>query len=216
MAEKNPEAETTVEGSEETPSKGETKEELKARLAGLDSTFSKKQSEWSGKFEKQQNVIADLTTKTKDYETELAQLKAQLGELGGKQQEWQKQVESLQTEAATSKQRLERQSIFMQPPEEGGFSDLSSFEAKSLLRQDLSGDDLKKYLSEFRDAQSKRNEATTRKVMEGAVPPAGAGKQNGDIDAETLSKQMEEAISQGKWADFDRLNEAYVRLAAKG
>lgn len=209
----NPSGETQqADGQNTPPQTDESLETLRARLGGLNKAYNAKQTEWSTKFDKQQNVIADLTTQKKDAEVQIGQLTKQLELLSNEKGSFEKQATDFGSKAATLETQVSRMKLFMLPQDQGGFSDLAHLEAKGLLKDNLSGEDLTSYLNEYRSTLAATTKAAVQETVKGGVPPSAPTKKDGEVDATVLEGQMKEAMNKGDWAAFEALNTQWVKL----
>lgn len=203
--------------NQESSSQNESIEQLRARNGGLNRAYQKLQQENQQKISSMESLVADLTGKVKTYESSLKDYTTQVESYKSKESEYLERVSGLEQQSASMQSILERQKIFMLPPDQGGFADLAALEAKGLLRNDLkSGDELKQYLNTYRETLGANRRDAVQQTLAGITPPAnGSNKTDTVPDKEVLYSQMVSALKSGNQEDFQRLNALWVESHKK-
>jgi len=136
------------------------------RYKGLQRTFDRTQKELNALKEKEENILEQSET-TKQSEREA---KAQLDKLQKELEKKQAEFDSLTGELATHKAKGERADLIM-----SDFSDLAPFEAKGLLPQAETIEEMKEKFQAFRDALKDTVQAGVQEQVTGAGPASTGG-----------------------------------------
>ena len=193
-------------------SQSESIEQLRARNGGLNRAYQKLQQDSQQKTSSLEGLVADLTGKVKTYESSLNDYTKQVETYRSKEAEYLERVSGLEQQSVSMQSILERQKIFMLPPEQGGFSDLSALEAKGLLRTDLkAGDELTQYLHTYRETIGANRRDAVQQTLKGATPPVnGTNKADTIPDKEMLYGQMVKSLQAGNQEEFQKLNALWI------
>ena len=198
--------------NQDSASQNESIEQLRARNGGLNRAYQKLQQESTSKISSMESILADLTGKVKTYEGSIKDYTTQVESFKSKEAEYLERLSGLEQQSASMQSILERQKIFMLPPDQGGFADLAALEAKGLLRNDLkAGDELKQYLQTYRETIGANRRDAVQQTLAGMTPPANGGNKTDTVpDKEVLYNQMVSALKAGNQDDFQRLNALWV------
>lgn len=190
----------------------ESIEQLRARNGGLNRAYQKLQQESQQKVSSLEGLVAELTGKVKTYESSLNDFTKQIDSYKSKESEYLERMSGLEQQSASMQSSLERQKIFMLPPDQGGFSDLAALEAKGLLRTDLkAGDELTQYLQTYRETIGANRRDAVQQTLKGATPPVnGTTKADAVPDKEMLYGQMIKALQSGNQEEFQKLNAMWI------
>jgi chromosome segregation ATPase len=198
-------------------SQNESIEQLRARNGGLNRAYQKLQQESTQKIASMEGLIADMTGKVKTYESSLSDYTKQLETYKSKEADYMERLSGLEQQSASMQQVLERQKMFMLPPDQGGFSDLAALEAKGLLRNDFkAGDELKQYLQTYRETIGANRREAVQQTLIGSTPPAnGSSKADTVPDKEVLYDQMVKSLQSGNQEEFQKLNALWIESHKK-
>lgn len=198
--------------TQDSASQNESIEQLRARNGGLNRAYQKLQQETGQKISSMESLLAELTGKVKTYEGSIKDYTTQLESFKSKEAEYSSKLQSYEEQSANLQSALERQKMFMLPPDQGGFADLAALEAKGLLRNDLkAGDELKQYLQTYRETIGANRRDAVQQTLAGMTPPAnGSSKTDTVPDKEVLYNQMVSALKAGNQDEFQRLNALWV------
>jgi chromosome segregation ATPase len=180
-----------------------------ARYNGLNRTYQEHRQKWDGEKTQLNGVIADLTGKSKDWETKFAEVDKARATLAEQIEALNKAKTDADSKAATLEKRLSRQDLFMSK-----HPNLAGYEKEGLLRTDLEGADLDAYLDKMEAKLGAVQKAALDEVMEGATPNAAPGtREDGKLDMETLGKQIDEALDKGDMATYEALLPKWIELS---
>lgn len=198
--------------AQDPASQNESIEQLRARNGGLNRAYQKLQQETQSKIASLETLVADMTSKVKTYEGSLSEYTKQIDSYKSKEAEYMERASTLEQQSASLQQTLDRQKMFMLPPDQGGFSDLAALEAKGLLRTDLqAGDDLKQYLQTYRETIGANRRDAVQQTLIGATPPANSTTKSDAVpDKEVLYGQMIKALQSGNQEEFQKLNALWI------
>jgi chromosome segregation ATPase len=198
--------------NQDSASQNESIEQLRARNGGLNRAYQKLQQESQQKLSSLEGLVADLTGKVKTYEGSLKDYTGQIDTYKSKEAEYMERLSGLEQQSAIMQQVLERQKMFMLPPDQGGFNDLAALEAKGLLRTDLkAGDELKQYLQTYRETIGANRREAVQQTLAGTTPPANGNNKTDTVpDREMLYNQMVTALKSGSQEEFQRLNALWI------
>ena len=182
--------------------------ELNARIQGLD----RKVTELASERAKMESLLADYAKKAKDAEMALAEKDTAIQATQSKVSEYEKKIAEESTRAANLEKLVGRQKLFMGDE----FFELRRFEEKGLLRTDLEGDALIKYLKDYKEEIGTVAKKSVGEALEGGLPTAGSSKQDGVDTLDSLYKQFDEAMRNGTPAQQQDLeNRIYALEQAK-
>lgn len=198
--------------SADPASPNESIEQLRARNGGLNRAYQKLQQESQQKLASMESVLAELTGKVKTYEGSLKDYTSQLEAYKSRETEYTAKLQSLEEQSASLQTAMERQKMFMLPPDQGGFADLAALEAKGLLRNDLkAGDEFKQYLQTYRETLgANRRDAVQQTLLGSTLPANTTAKADAVPDKDMLYGQMVKALQSGNQEEFQKLNALWV------
>lgn len=175
----------------------EEPQDWKARYQGLDRKFQQEKSAWS----QREGLFVNTAMELEKLRSEVAQRDNALKERDAQLQSIAAERENAQKAAATVEGQLKRlQTIAKVNPS------LLEHETKGLLRTDLGGEDLEKYLSDFMGVLKGSAEQNLKAFAAGSTPSAPAmGKET----PESIYAQIQKLMKEKKWSDAEELMPKY-------
>ena len=182
-----------------------------ARYNGLNKTYQEHRSGWTAKEQQLQALVTDLTGQTKNHEAKISEYEKAKGDWETTVKDMTGKLDSVTQKAATLEKQNGRTTLFMSK-----YPDLAQFETKGLLRQDLEGEALDKYLTTYsEEIGAIRKNALTDKLA-GATPSGSPGvRQDGKMDVETLAKQMDEALNKADFKAYESLMPQWIEATER-
>lgn len=153
------------------------------RYKGLQRTFDRTKKELDDLREKQEDLLEESeTSKQTERDT-----KALLEKLQKDMDDKQAEFDSLTGELATHKAKGERADLIM-----SDFSDLASFEARGLLPQAETVEEMKEKFEAFRDALKDTVQAGVQEKVTGAGPASTGGGQTPTRSKEQIYARLQQ------------------------
>jgi chromosome segregation ATPase len=183
-------------------------EDWEARFKGLQPKFQTLQQDFKGLEEDKQKLAGQLS----EVESSLKTAEELVSEMKESSQSAQKAQEELQGMVDSLTEKSERSTLIMSE-----YPDLAALEAKGLLPQDVSGDDLKSTLDEMRSVLNTEAKEIIQKQAVGATGDGehSSGSRTQGDDVTTISEMMIKAGQKGDMPEVARLSDLLVEAQNK-